>query len=1336
VAFLAVASCAPPAPNPNSGDAVTQDSHTRFFPITNGTNHALGRATLDGGSIACETCHTHSTAPQATFADFDCISCHDSPEPNLDRMHQSPVVATKGTYAYTNAACYACHADGTCQPFDHLDRSGSVFTDGCATCHDQGRLYAPSPGPMADPTHPAITSDCGACHTYTTGSCQHDWTIWKKNATTAPTKSDPNQDVTVNALIPTYSLPYIQSFDPQVETLQMTMHHDSMQIPPGADGGIIACTDCHTTGGYYPGVFHLTLSTLNLPQPALCADCHPSSIMPIGFVGPAPTASNIARSPSSGEMKHDAVDDGGVPLVTDDCSVCHLAPTDPVILWSTSATYHSALTAAGKKQPSVCLDCHANTRPAAVTFPVGATRGTTTFDHVKGAQFGTLGECSTCHTKTTADWSGGKFHATNPAPGTCVDCHEGERPTTAANPVTSWTGSYTVSPFDDVTTSYPNGQTITHGAGLDCSVCHSGPGSESAGPGSWTGGKFVHGPGTLSATTCGACHNSQRPTMVLNGFDHSVDGPGDCYGCHQQTVKTGSYVYYMADWDGGVRYPGDTLISSSDQFINVTEYVLNRGTGGFVNSMSQTQATLYNAMQHRAGAVLDAGIDCGPSGSPNRDTCWICHTWIPAADGGHTITTFANGQFHGAIADAGHPQPTSGCDDCHLVMVPSNIVELDGGIDTRPMDHAAALTGGAATKVLDLDCSTCHANPGGSWNDGNFHKNLKNKTGQAPAECVGCHYPLMADSARADVDGGTMSVGGTSYAMKHRSGQVTVQACDMCHDRTTLLNSALSGVASSQWAPGLMHSKVSPQPTACIDCHTVTVPTVTTQSMWSYTLPMGATSTNQGQWLNHNTPIVVGKDCVICHATDATSSTMVSTPWSKSDKVHITGITPNTCQRCHGLLNGLSSMAGASNNLPQGLTSSSVVSTAAMDSTTGVPAGTLDLITHDDVNVTGKECNVCHTQAGISGSGNEWAQAKFHTGPSGVLGLAAGTRCDNCHANLRPTMMVSGFDHSTGITPGQDCGDCHIWPGTGTTMAANWLGATGIPLTVTLNPWTSGSVITSETVTFLHPAKTTFTSCAQCHLGVADYKKIVNYNHDGLNSMLTINGMTPAPTPNFGNSIYDPAANPTFCVHCHNTGSPYIINGASTTVVGTLNATTTVSTTASTSALVVGMIVTGSGIPTTTTTTRTFTADVTAGSATVTTATAVSLSAGSVISGFSGIPAGDTVLTSVTNATTFTLKTAATASGTGLTLTDTRTVPLTVTIRTISPMSFTLSTAATASASGVTLTVTHPRTAQAAIGNHQTSTSTEDCTSCHYAGTQRLTPPTPGQFNTGNISGG
>src|SRR6266851_2973197 len=1264
-------------------------THDSFFPIAAGSKHALGS---DSPAITCNSCHGGGNS----FKQFDCLSCHQhSDQAALALGHRG-----KPQYAYASASCYSCHPRGT---------AGGVVPSGLI--------------------------------------------------------SDPARDLTVNAQIPSYVDTSISSLSAQTETLPMPMDHASKHVDAAA---FASCGNCHgNAGAFYPGNLHSSLANLNLAQPSACADCHASS-KPIGFVGP--TATNPARTPASSEMKHDAVLwSNGLPTaaiaVPQDCAVCHVTPTMSMpASWATNragktpALFHTSLTAANLPQPASCVDCHANSRPNGV-LTVSPTN--LQFDHTALVA---LADCASCHQSGSsaaqwASWAGGKFHLSgNATPSSCLPCHAGERPTTTS----TWTSTtYTSAPFDYV----PNPQGVNHGAGQDCAVCHAGPGTGAwGGTQNWVGGHFAHGASTISSNTCIACHSSQRPDLqtgtnaaamnALLGFDHSMNGTGDCYGCHQAPVAANHYQSYFnpaqknsGDWQGGQSYPGATPIGTPSQFVTVTEIVLHRsGTNNMVTSATSTSATLLNEMLHTSTAI-PSQVSPG-TGTGDYTKCWHCHTSSP---GTTNVTSFANGQFHPALTSYSAtpggtptplPQPTTQCLDCHSQMRPTGIVEKAAS-DLQPMDHDALFTsavtigGVSVTGVGGIECAVCHKSPGTIWTDGAFHANIG---AAVPKDCTTCHYPLMADTAKSDVSSSV------NYTMKHTSSQLTFQNCQVCH-ASALSKSANTPVASTLWQTAVFHASLASQPSACLACHAISEPAANapTQSSVAYNLTMGGTSTNTAQWMNHGSGSLAGKDCFACHAADAKIS---GSAWSKSDSFHGPVSSPSSCRECHGLTNGGGSVAGTNNNLPVGLTNSSTVTSAVADSTTGVPAGTLDQITHADINVSSRDCNFCHTQKGVSTvagvQGREWAQASFHASFTSANPLVMnGTtgRCSDCHMNVKPAASFTLLDHSTfSATPGtQDCSTCHSWPGTGRATAANWLGAAAAPATVTLTGWASGTSITSNTVTFAHPSPSTYTSCAQCHAG-SNYSTIIDFNHDGLTSNVTINGVTPSTTPNLGTSIYDISTNPTFCVACHNSGSPWVSRtGSSSTITADTTSGSTTVTTTSTSALTLGMTITGTGIPSTTTTTTTFTANITSGSAIVTMVSpvSISLSAGTIISG-TGIPANDTVATSVNNATSFTLTTAATATATGVTLTATRTIPLTVTIKTIpSTTSFTISTAANATTTGTTLNVTHMSIRQASIGSHGGSTNGQDCTSCHYVGgRERLTPPTPGVFGTGAISGG
>jgi hypothetical protein len=1069
---------------------MTPDNHAAYFPIANG-EHALD----------CATCHTNA----ATFAEYSCTGCHTHDHAPTDLVHNSV-----GTYTYASASCYQCHPSPVPGAFSHRGIIG-----GCASCHAAGASFAALPRPGF--THLDVGStDCGSCHT--TAS-------WAAGAVPGTLVHDPSQDLTVAALVPSYSATSIVKVTPASEPLSMSMDHHTAAL---ASAVLTSCTGCHAGaagGTYYPGVLHSSLANQGLAQPAACLDCH-ADAMPTGLVGP--TAAHPPRNPASGEMKHDAVAwSGNAPtttrLVTADCGTCHASPSATLAAtWATGRagagpTYHASLTSAKQAQPTSCLDCHANTRPAVITSTGASLPSGLSFDHGAAA---ILGDCAGCHAASAAggfaSWAGGRLHAAGgAAPTSCLPCHGGERPTSSAG----WaSATYTASPFDYGT----NAAGITHGDGQDCAACHQGPGTGAWGSTqNWQGGRFAHGAATVAGTTCIACHASQRPDLqpgataasvaALLGFDHAVNGTGDCSGCHQATVAAGKYVNYVnpstralpgGDWKGGAAYPGDQLASAGDQLISLTELTLVR-TGARVTGVTSATATLYNGMLHTSPAIPGA-VNPGPAASPDYASCWHCHTST-----GGTVTGYANGQFHKALAAYAAtpggavtplPQPTSRCADCHAQMRPAGIVEK-GGSDLQPMDHAALFTaavtigGQSAGGVAGLDCSACHHSPGTTWADGVFHASIGSAT---PQDCTVCHYPLMADSARADVASGAL------YVMTHRSAQVAQQRCDLCHT-SALARATGTPPATSAWNPGAFHAGVAAQPTACLDCHAGSAPTAPTQSSVTYALAAGGTSTNGGQWMSHAS--AAGVDCVKCHAADARAA---GAAWSKSTPYHASVASAASCRTCHGLTNGNGATAGAGNNLPAGLTASSMVTSAAADATTGVPAGTHDQLTHADVNANGQDCSFCHTQAGPSAvagvQGKEWAQASFHVRFSSATPLTMnGTtgRCSNCHLNVKPAATFAAMDHSslTSASGSQDCSACHSWPGTGTSGSPNWLGASGsAPQFIFVGGFTiprpPATATTTQTgiANLPHPSTATL-ACSTCHTGGAGGKGAVGYDH-------------------------------------------------------------------------------------------------------------------------------------------------------------------------------------------------------------------------------------------------
>lgn len=649
--------------------------------------------------------------------------------------------------------------------------------------------------------------------------------------------------------------------------------------------------------------------------------------------------------------------------------------------------------------PATCIECHANSRPPRDAGVLDSTNATL----LPGVKIDHnapvwLTDCAPCHRSTTA-WDGGTFHPQGPT-AACLPCHAGERPVQQVN---------VVPPFDFGTNARGN----THGAAQDCVLCHRSTTSR------WDAGFFGHDAGTVVNGSCVPCHTTQRPSTLVAGFDHASSGTGDCFGCHQ--VSTMTPRASLGDWAGGNAYPGPFLISSSDRFIVVSSSTLRRNDAGFVSAQSPpVNVTLYNAMLHTSRWALDAG-------ESTPGSCLPCHAGAPAS--------YADAGFHAA---RGASQPTD-CTDCHALMRPPGVVQRT---NLRPMDHSR--TG---------DCAACHPSPGGAWSTGTLHAQADG----GPLDCVSCHFPLMADAAKVDVMSAASQA--VKHQMRHRSGQVTDQRCDTCHK--SALGRAPGGAVVADWQPGELHRNVATQPTACKDCHAITV-------------PPGQTTSAAGEVMIHSLPLVTAKDCAFCHAADAVGGT-----WSRSTRFHIAGIATAECTVCHA------------DDKPMSIFETDAGTSASP--ATGV-SGQHDRIDHGDSNVSTRDCGFCHSP------GTQWNGAKFHAHFTGSATLNGG--CRGCHENLIPLAQFTAFDHGSIRANGTDCNGCHQWPGPSgpanptwrrqsTASAPQFLSVGGFSIPSSLAAGATQSGVNG----LAHPAVPAGGSCTTCHMQAGGGRRAFGYDH-------------------------------------------------------------------------------------------------------------------------------------------------------------------------------------------------------------------------------------------------
>src|SRR5712691_9420896 len=963
------------------GDCVS--CHTSSSSWTGGKFHLQG----SGTPSSCDSCHegerptstanwkstTYSSAPfdyggnafGNTHGDgLDCVACHTGPGTGSWGGTQNWV---GGSFAHAvssiaGTTCIACHA---------TQRPDLVLGQATAASLLPGNFDHAVKG----------AGDCFSCHQATVAANAYakyfnpSGTLpggdWAGGVGAPDGIRDPSQDIVVVAEVPAYAGTSIVAVAARTETLPMPMYHSNASVPQS-----MSCDACHAgaaSANFFPGRLHASLAT----QPQTCLGCHAASV-PVGFVGPI----DARRSPASGEMKHDAVlwSNGaptGTRAVPQECALCHLAPPT-AIGWATALKFHTSVGA----QPSSCLDCHANSRPALLTSANAALPAGVRFDHSTAT-----GECTTCHVSGSfTSWTGGKFHLAGSAtPTSCLACHQGERPTST----TGWiSATYQTSPFDYA----------AHGAGLDCASCHAGPGTGSwGGTQNWVGGSFAHGAGTPAASTCVACHSTQRPDLVLGqataagllpgNFDHAVKGTADCFSCHQATVAAKAYVRYFnasgtlpgGDWAAGVGTPDNVRDLSQDVAVaaQVPTYV-------------DTSITVVTAKTER----LPMPMFHSSATVPQSMACGACHA-------GAATGTFFPGRLHASLAN----QPTA-CLDCHATSAPAGFV---GPIDARrapvsgEMKHDAVLwSNGARTTspAVPQECSLCHRSTS-SWTTAlKFHASV----GAQPPSCLDCHAnsrPALLTSANAALPAGVQFDHSTA------TGE-----CTTCH------------VSFTSWTGGRFHLAGSASPSSCLACHQGERPTSTAGWLSS------TYQTAPFDYATHG----AGLDCVTCHAGPGTGAWGGTQNWVDGRFAHGAGSrASSTCIACHSSqrpdLNGVppSQLPGSFDHAANATTDCVVCHQATVSrggyasyrpipggdwrGGVGPPAGLTSDVAQNVIVTAGIPSYSGASIVSVTPRSETLAMQMLH-GSSQVPALL-GASCVNCHADAASGVYYPGVFHAS-----------------------------------------------------------------------------------------------------------------------------------------------------------------------------------------------------------------------------------------------------------------------------------------------------------------------------------
>ncbi len=422
----------------------TFDHDAQYFPIYSGKHN--------GEWSACTDCHTNPS----NYAEFTCITCHSNPE--TDNNHNGI-----NGYTYNSPACLACHPTGSATDgFDHnttnFPLTGAHLTADCVECHAGGyagtptqcsACHTPDFNQAANPNHVALNlpTDCVMCHTTAPGWAPATFPIhnnyYALNGAHAVVANDctgchnGNYNTTPNTCNGCHAPDYAGTTNPNHATSQFstdcatchtetawapsTFNHNTIYPFTGAHIPIANdCNACHhgnytntpnTCNGCHNTDFNQASNpnhvALNIPTD--CAMCHTTA------PGWAPATFPIHNNYYALNGAHAAI--------ANDCAACHNGnynTTPNTCNGCHMSDYNSANNPnhASAGFPTTCQNCHTETAWDPSTF----NHDQQYFPIYSGKHKNEWNQCVDCHT------SPGNFELFS-----CIDCHEHDSPSQAAN---------------------------------------------------------------------------------------------------------------------------------------------------------------------------------------------------------------------------------------------------------------------------------------------------------------------------------------------------------------------------------------------------------------------------------------------------------------------------------------------------------------------------------------------------------------------------------------------------------------------------------------------------------------------------------------------------------------------------------------------------------------------------------------------------------------------------------------------------------------------------------------------------------------------------------------
>ncbi len=516
----------------------------------------------------------------------------------------------------------------------------------------------------------------------------------------------------------------------------------------------------------------------------------------------------------------------------------------------------------------------------------------------------------------------------------------------------------------------------------------------------WGSGTFV------SPTNCNACHGAppadgNHPAAAGAGKKH-----GDYYG-----TTTGSCI--KCHNDHTIEAKPFSHATSAGKRSLVLQFITAPNSGG---TYSKTADLVYPAYLPSQTTAANRNGTCsslychsnGNGGLPTTTPAWgsTLATDCSGCHGGAAgaASVIATGKHAAHVNNAAVLGTNFGCVDCHAKTVSNNttIATIANHVNGLK-DYSGARAGGSARYSTTTKVCTnvyCHSNGNRSALVYVNMSGNKTWTGTAALGCNGCHGRTGTTGAPDYANGGTAS----SSANSHAKHVASAADCEKCHTSTTTSGSAintgsllhLNGTVDVTFdaAKAGATATWTQSSAACgnVTCHGGTGSTVT----W------GGASLN----------------CQDCHGNGATASVadFGATFWNNGtiSKFQLTG-TGSWADTGHGRPAASGNYAGSANP-PANFAGITNYCEWCHDSTINHNVSTNPFRLRSWTDATwGKNgaCMICHA--------------------TGSAGITVGGQLRNASAASKVGAYHYGAKHSTALSGGQYCWDCHDPHGTGTT---------------------------------------------------------------------------------------------------------------------------------------------------------------------------------------------------------------------------------------------------------------------------------------------------------------